>query len=113
MASGTALAPERGAKVLIACRAIRHEAEPGPYESDSVTVRLTGPGVPDERTVTLVGVRAGTIEAITRANCQRPVGIDTWFVADDGSVIGLPTEHTGSSSSNRSVNDTTTTAGVI
>lgn len=87
---GTALAPERGAKVFIACRAIHESHGPVTKGPDSVTMRLTGPGVPGERMVTLVGVRAGTIDAISRVNGHRPAGIDTWFVADDGTVVGLP-----------------------
>lgn len=110
--SGSAEAPERGARLTIACQqiaTIEGDEDPAdahvpdrsrpPTHSDGVAaevavVRITGPGVPPDldggRCVALVGVPPATVAALADRNRDFPAGIDTWFCADDGTVIGVP-----------------------
>jgi alpha-D-ribose 1-methylphosphonate 5-triphosphate synthase subunit PhnH len=81
---GSALAPEDGAKVGLACRQL---TEGGPGE---VTVELSGPGVPGRRRLGVDGVGPAVFEALAEANALLPAGIDVWLVDDRGQVAGLP-----------------------
>jgi alpha-D-ribose 1-methylphosphonate 5-triphosphate synthase subunit PhnH len=81
---GSALAPEDGAKVGLACRRL---TEGGPGE---VTLELAGPGVPGARRLGVDGIGPAVFEALAEANAQFPAGIDVWLVDDRGRVAGLP-----------------------
>jgi alpha-D-ribose 1-methylphosphonate 5-triphosphate synthase subunit PhnH len=81
---GSALAPEDGAKVGLACRRL---AEGGPAE---VTLELSGPGVPGMIRLGVDGVGPAVFEALAEANALFPAGIDVWLVDERGQVAGLP-----------------------
>lgn len=81
-ARGTALEPERGARVAIACHGI------GGGGRGATTLRIAGPGVPGTRTVT-IGVARSVVEAVIDANRSFPAGIDVWFTSADGDVVAL------------------------
>jgi alpha-D-ribose 1-methylphosphonate 5-triphosphate synthase subunit PhnH len=51
---------------------------------------LSGPGIRGERQVVVDGLAVEVVEALIAANSAFPAGVDTFFVAADGSVIGLP-----------------------
>ncbi|MEW2360122.1 phosphonate C-P lyase system protein PhnH, partial [Spirillospora sp. NPDC029432] len=57
---------------------------------DGVTLALSGPGVPGERRLTVRGLPAAYFRALADANAAFPAGIDTFLVAPDGTVAGLP-----------------------
>jgi alpha-D-ribose 1-methylphosphonate 5-triphosphate synthase subunit PhnH len=113
---GDALHPELGCRLVQAVDGL-YEARPsenGPYESGpsggrrdggaaagGVTLRLRGPGVPGERFLTVAGPPPEFFGALAEANAAFPAGVDTFLVAPDGTVAGLP----------RSVQMTTATAG--
>jgi alpha-D-ribose 1-methylphosphonate 5-triphosphate synthase subunit PhnH len=81
---GDALHPEQGCWLVAACAALG--------DDDGLSVRVTGPGVPgsEGRSVVVRGVAAEVIEALGVANQDFPAGIDTWLVAADRTVVGLP-----------------------
>jgi alpha-D-ribose 1-methylphosphonate 5-triphosphate synthase subunit PhnH len=81
---GSALAPEDGAKVGLACRRL---AAGGPGE---LTLRLAGPGVPGAVTLGVDGIGPAVFDALREANAQFPAGVDVWLVDDRGRVAGLP-----------------------
>jgi len=81
---GSALAPEDGAKVGLACRRL---IEGGPGE---VTLELSGPGVPAAVRLGVDGVDRAVFEALGEVNARFPAGIDVWLVDDRGQVAGLP-----------------------
>lgn len=80
---GDALNPERGARLF----ATVDELTPG---DGPLTLRLTGPGVPGERLLGVRGLPAAVFEALATANSGFPLGVDTFLVAGDGAVAGLP-----------------------
>lgn len=91
---GDALHPELGARLVLACRSLR-EVVPGDRpdreaEGGGTTLRLVGPGIPDERTLRVRGIAAEVFESLALANDQAPAGVDVHLVADDGQVAGLP-----------------------
>ncbi|CAN5869178.1 hypothetical protein BH24ACT3_BH24ACT3_08360 [soil metagenome] len=98
---GRADAPERGARLVLACRTIQAAAgaDPPSLRADRssgrpagphVTVVVRGPGVPTERRVLVTGLDPEVFEALAEVNRGFPAGVDTWLVADDGTVTGLP-----------------------
>ncbi len=87
---GDASAPERGARVSIACRSLiagRGDMAIGP---SGLAVSLQGPGVDGNRSLLVEGLDAEVLLELAEANRTFPAGIDAWLVADDGRVIGLP-----------------------
>lgn len=93
---GSAEAPERGARLSLACRRLGVDVDAAP--ADSTIVRVTGPGVPADlpagRLVVIDGVPPSCLAALDRRNRDFPAGIDTWLCADDGTVVGLPRSST-------------------
>jgi alpha-D-ribose 1-methylphosphonate 5-triphosphate synthase subunit PhnH len=100
---GDALNPERGARLFAAVAGLEAEGSeqdgsaPGgpapagaPADADAVPLRLTGPGVREERLLTVRGLPAGVFTALAAVNDAFPLGVDTFLVAPDGSVAGLP-----------------------
>ncbi|MGH9113290.1 MAG: phosphonate C-P lyase system protein PhnH [Acidimicrobiales bacterium] len=79
-------APERGARLFVACSTLR----PGRAGGPGVRVGIVGPGVPGTRSFAVVGVDAPALVAVADANRHYPAGIDTWLVASDGHVVGIP-----------------------
>lgn len=81
---GDALDPELGARLFTPVETVAVEA-PG-----AVVLSLTGPGIRDERRLAIRGLPVDVIEALIAANAAFPAGVDTFLVAADGSVAGLP-----------------------
>ena len=88
---GSALLPEAGARLFIACRAV---TTPGPdtqqSESESIQFRVSGPGASIPRVVEITGISSDVPAAIADANSAFPTGIDVWFIDDAGTVVGVP-----------------------
>lgn len=86
---GTHAAPEAGARVVVACRALR--AEPSPSDdSDAAAFTVRGPGAAAGRRVRAAGLDDVVVAGIRRATLDFPAGFDTWLVDDSGAVVGLP-----------------------
>lgn len=81
---GSAMAPEEGCRLALACRAL-HAGGGG-----DVTIDLRGPGVEDTGAVGVDGIDAAVVAALAEANADFPAGVDTWLVADGGDVVGFP-----------------------
>jgi alpha-D-ribose 1-methylphosphonate 5-triphosphate synthase subunit PhnH len=81
---GSAAAPEDGAKVGLACRAL---SQGGPGET---AIELTGPGVPGRTRLSVDGVDPEVFDALRAANARFPAGVDVWLVDERGQVAGLP-----------------------
>jgi alpha-D-ribose 1-methylphosphonate 5-triphosphate synthase subunit PhnH len=88
MERGDAIAPERGARVSIACRSLTYGPAPGPV-SGAVSLTLRGPGVESTRHLIVHGLDADVLRALAEANRSFPAGVDAWLVADDGAVVGI------------------------
>jgi alpha-D-ribose 1-methylphosphonate 5-triphosphate synthase subunit PhnH len=63
-----------------------------PIDSDTIgaLVTLSGPGIPDVRTVRLPGVTPAALTSLTAANADLPMGIDLILVDPDGALLCLP-----------------------
>lgn len=84
--TGTALAPEDGARVGVAVSAL---AGADAVENTEVVVRLTGPGVDGEITLGIDGLNADMIARLGASTGSFPTGFDTWlFAAND--VVAIP-----------------------
>jgi alpha-D-ribose 1-methylphosphonate 5-triphosphate synthase subunit PhnH len=81
---GSAVAPEDGARVGLACGAL---TEDGPGET---TVELSGPGVPGRTRLGVDGVGREVFDALRAANAMFPAGVDVWLVDGRGRVAALP-----------------------
>ncbi len=82
---GTAHGPEHGARLFISCRVLTDQSTGG-----ATTIRLSGPGASKGRTINVVGIERDVFAALAAANTSFPAGIDTWLVADNGVVVGIP-----------------------
>lgn len=82
--TGDVHAPERGARLIVACTGFAPAATPG------VNVRVSGPGASRHQSIRLGGVTAAVIAALAAVNGGHPAGVDTWFVAPNGSMVALP-----------------------
>lgn len=82
---GTAHAPERGARLFVRCDAITE----GSTGADT-TIRIQGPGASAGRTLTVTGLDADVFRALTAANRAFPAGVDTWLIAGDRRMVGIP-----------------------
>jgi len=100
-ARGSALAPERGAKVGLACQALaargadRAPAGNGGQSSTSActmacTLQLSGPGVPGTRRLSVGGLGPDVFGALRQANAEFPAGVDAWLFDKEGRVAGIP-----------------------
>lgn len=79
---GTLEQPERGATVIYAVERLLTD---GP-----LTIRLSGPGVPGERTLGVEGLSASEVEAIRESRTGYPLGVDVYLLDEAGRVAGLP-----------------------
>jgi alpha-D-ribose 1-methylphosphonate 5-triphosphate synthase subunit PhnH len=84
---GDALHPELGARLVIAVEGL---FDPGAAAAGDTVLILSGPGIPEVRTLVVRGLPEEIVHAMTRANADFPAGIDTFLVAPDGAVAGLP-----------------------
>ncbi|MEO3869881.1 phosphonate C-P lyase system protein PhnH [Nonomuraea sp. B12E4] len=95
---GDALHPEFGTRLIAAVTALA--ADPGDRrdggsavpgaEGPEVVLALSGPGVPGTRRIRVTGLDRAVFGALAEANADFPAGIDTFLVAADGTVAGLP-----------------------
>ena len=79
---GTLERPETGATVNFA---VGRLSNAGP-----VTMKLSGPGVPGERTLGVEGLSVEEVEAIRESREDYPLGVDVYLVDGAGRVAGLP-----------------------
>lgn len=92
---GTALAPEEGARLSIAVTALNCDAHPAgaversPFVERTV-LRLRGPGIDGTTVVVVDGLEPAVAAAVRDTNTAFPTGVDTWLVAADGGVVGIP-----------------------
>lgn len=84
--TGTAMSPEQGAKVFVACSGIVESGS----ETDASAVVVSGPGASDGRWITISGVDPRTLAVVDRVNGAYPAGIDVFVVDPAGRVVGLP-----------------------
>lgn len=90
--TGDAVAPERGARLVLACTGL-HRVDAGMAGdgvAGTVRLRLVGPGAADGRVVAVQGLDPAVFVTLSEMNRAFPAGIDTWLVAPDGAVVGLP-----------------------
>lgn len=88
---GTANAPERGARVVLACDSLREADDVGDGSDDAVCLRLSGPGIKGASTQLVVGgTDAAVFAAIAKANAAFPAGIDVFCVTPEGRVAAVP-----------------------
>lgn len=93
--SGTAVAPEAGAKVFLACERLEAWAPGHPEPVEPVTrVWLSGPGAAGGRGVDVIGVPEETVVELAHLNAGGPRGIDTWLVDRSRRVCGIPRSST-------------------
>lgn len=78
--TGDALAPERGARLVVACSRIGH---------GSTGVEVSGPGAASGRVLHLDGPGPELFDALELVNRDVPAGVDTWFVAPDGAIAAI------------------------
>lgn len=74
--------PERGATAIYAVERLSNEA--------SSTLTLSGPGVPGERGISVIGLPASEVGAIIENRADYPLGVDVYLVDEAGWVAGLP-----------------------
>lgn len=88
---GTLKEPSEGATVVITVDSLTEDVPSDGSDSPSEhrILRLTGPGVPTERTVGVVGLAPNTVEAIVDAQARFPRGIDVTLTADR-QIAALP-----------------------
>ncbi|MGP4097489.1 phosphonate C-P lyase system protein PhnH [Nonomuraea sp. KM90] len=116
---GDALHPERGTRLIVAVTGLSSQEAgernvpgpqvpgpqvpgpqvpgpqvPGPQvpgaEGPGVVLVLSGPGVPGTRRLRVTGLAREVFAALAAANAGFPAGVDTFLVAADGTVAGLP-----------------------
>lgn len=88
---GDAMQPEQGARLFLACEQVASAAlHARPAHPESIRLWVSGPGATPGRLVDVLGVAVEAFEALQAANRDFPAGIDTWLVAADATVVGLP-----------------------
>ena len=81
---GTLEAPHLGATLVYAPAWL--SARP---RADGITVRLRGPGIPGERSLTIGGIAPCEIEGWPALN-DFPLGVDIWLAGGDGQLAVIP-----------------------
>ena len=84
LSRGDALHPELGARLILAVTGLSDTDGPG------TALTLRGPGVPETRRIHVAGPPPEVFRALAAANTTFPAGVDTFLVAADGTVAGLP-----------------------
>ena len=79
---GTLERPETGATAIFAVRRLSN--------TGTFTLKLSGPGIPDGRSLGAEGLSAEEAEAIRDSRQDYPLGVDVYLVDDAGQVAGLP-----------------------
>jgi alpha-D-ribose 1-methylphosphonate 5-triphosphate synthase subunit PhnH len=83
---GDAMHPEHGTRLIAAVATLARDGRAG----SGVALALSGPGVPGTRRMRVTGLPRDVFAALAAANAAFPAGIDTFLVAEDGTVAGLP-----------------------
>lgn len=83
---GDALHPEQGARVALAVR----QVTVGDPAAQDLVLRLSGPGIKHENRIAVQGLADSVARQLGRASGVFPAGIDSWLVADNGEIVGLP-----------------------
>lgn len=83
LARGSLIEPSEGATAIYRVESLSSDPESG-----LTTVSLSGPGVPDTRTVSL-GLPTEELEAIAGAQSSYPRGVDVLFTASDR-LVAVP-----------------------
>ncbi|MEL7209271.1 MAG: phosphonate C-P lyase system protein PhnH [Actinomycetota bacterium] len=90
IATGTALAPEDGARVALPVASLTPGPRPAtPADGPISTLTMAGPGVPTSRTVSVAGLDPTVAAALGTATGAAPTGFDTWLFTPGGSVMAL------------------------
>ena len=79
---GTLEHPERGATAIYAVETLS--------DTGTLSLELSGPGVPATRTLGVAGLAAEEIRVIRDTRLDYPLGIDVYLIDDSGRVAGLP-----------------------
>lgn len=79
---GTLEAPEEGATAVYAVERLS--------ERGTLTLVLSGPGVPEERVLGVEGLALEEVEEIQESRAAFPLGVDVYLVDGSGLVAGLP-----------------------
>ena len=85
LSRGTTYQPELGCRLVLAWN-----VPTPPASSDSIEVKLSGPGVVNGTTLAVSSASAAFLAARSVANSRPPTGIDCWLVSATGEVVGLP-----------------------
>ncbi|SFK67882.1 alpha-D-ribose 1-methylphosphonate 5-triphosphate synthase subunit PhnH [Halogranum rubrum] len=87
---GSLKEPSEGATLVYEVADLSADTEPIDGDDDqTLTLAVSGPGVPDTRTFGVDGLPATEVEAIAEAQSGYPRGVDVYLAADDR-VVGLP-----------------------
>lgn len=94
---GSLKEPSEGATLVYDVSGVAAESEDSPDdvgrsedgERETLTLAVSGPGVPETRTVAVDGFPAAEVEAIAEAQSAYPRGVDVYLTAADR-VVGLP-----------------------
>ena len=85
--TGTALAPELGAKVAL--NVTRFNAQTDNSEN-SVSLQFQGPGINGSRDIQITGMSLNVLNKLGTNSGPYPQGFDTWLFSEDGLVISIP-----------------------
>ncbi len=88
---GSATAPERGARLCLSCERLTADvASVADVDDRVVRVWVSGPGAMRGRLFGVAGIPGEIFETLAAVNRGHPAGVDTWIVADDGVIVGIP-----------------------
>jgi len=86
---GSALAPERGCGLVVACALLSEGFDHGDATQESTLIALTGPGVDGQKIVTISGISNFFFESLCDLNGSFPAGVDVWMVDQGGQIMAL------------------------
>jgi alpha-D-ribose 1-methylphosphonate 5-triphosphate synthase subunit PhnH len=86
---GSALAPERGCGLVVACASLSEGFDHGDATQESTSIALTGPGVDGQKIVTISGISNYFFETLCDLNGSFPAGVDVWMVDQSGQILAL------------------------
>ncbi len=86
---GSALAPERGCGLVVACASLSEGFDHGDATQESTSIALTGPGVDGQKIVTISGISNYFFESLCDLNSSFPAGVDVWMVDQGGQILAL------------------------
>lgn len=94
LAIGSPLAPEDACRLFVAVEGLHAIDSTGTATiaapGGATHLRLSGPGIAGHRHIGIDGLAVDVVARLGRASGTFPTGIDTWLVAPDGAVVGLP-----------------------